>query len=401
MNTVIKLTSTQAAAMAENLKLIKAEKAILTLNVAPNGKYMQNSLVMANEGEQVQSVIWSTFIEGIEAVKTELIVETNLAQALDTLKNLNSDIEIRKEEDEYFFCVEGQVPKVPIKVLAEKPEIASPDQASLIAQYQVSGKELSTKLAEVDRTDSTAAQEICKAVTAVLGNNIKLVSGDGPTIGRAILTPKAGSLENEVPVAIPAKYIAAIKKVAAMSETISLAVFGSSIAIGSPSLVYMASLGTTSMPAPAIERIEGWSEMSTEASFTVDNGQLEALIATLRIGAGEKKTKPIIVFSNDNGQIQMKGFDGTSVILPCSKIEGAVKTVALNSNLLEKLIKQLKRGNITVSIADDINTPCRIQNGTVAEPVKDSVLFLLKTNLKQAEKDAAAESASAPDETQE
>ena len=130
--TISILSSQQAAAMADTLKLIKAERAILTLNVAPNGKYMQNSLVFANEGEQVQAVIWST-AKG-DAEQVELIIETKIVAALDILKALDSDIEIRENDGQFYFYVEGSVPSVPIKVLADKPEINMPDQATLVAK---------------------------------------------------------------------------------------------------------------------------------------------------------------------------------------------------------------------------------------------------------------------------
>lgn len=406
--TISILSSQQAAAMADTLKLIKAERAILTLNVAPNGKYMQNSLVFANEGEQVQAVIWST-AKG-DAEQVELIIETKIVAALDILKALDSDIEIRENDGQYYFYVEGSVPSVPIKVLAEKPEINMPDQATLVAKYAVGGKDLAAKLAESDRTTSDAkADPIATALTFYMdAEGITIVSTDRNTAGKAIVKPTGGECAAPAAVSIPSKYLATVKKVCSMAETVSIAVFGSSIAIGSAGLVYMASLGSQPLPEQVRKTVDAWEATKYDARFTVDSEKLQNLIQILRINSTGNMQTPVIIFTKEDNkednEVQIQGFDGAAVTLTCSKVEGKISKAGLNSNLLEKVVKQLKRGNVTISVSEQLTIPCMLQNGTIDEPEKNTVLFLAKMDPSKAKKDAekeAEEAENAPAEESE
>ena len=170
----------------------------------------------------------------------------------------------------------------------------------------------------------------------------------------------------------------------------------------------MASLGSQPLPEQVRKTVDAWEATKYDARFTVDSEKLQNLIQILRINSTGNMQTPVIIFTKEDNkednEVQIQGFDGAAVTLTCSKVEGKISKAGLNSNLLEKVVKQLKRGNVTISVSEQLKIPCMLQNGTIDEPEKNTVLFLAKMDPSKAKKDAekeAEEAENAPAEESE
>ncbi len=236
--------------------------------------------------------------------------------------------------------------------------------------------------------DKNSSRIPCRAATMDVALDeskaIKMSSSDANIVAYATAEAQAvqvsdGNDAETLKLAIPGEALDKILKLTAGAQAVNFMATATQLAVAANGTMYVCTLATQSMDVTKL--IQQWDALKLEEGVTVDAEAILNAIKVLSVADPDCKGYRLSV-SDDSFDIVTASGKQQVALFPIENLEAFQdEDKGISKFYLEKIVKNLNKGNVTIRSNNSMKIPFVFTNGTCKEPDTKAVAYIMPMKL--------------------
>lgn len=385
-----KINKSELSAIVEKMSVMASAevKAVFTLYAKKAEDKYINSVRLTNKNEQAM-ISFVIPAEGEDKTATSFSVESKrFVDVAASLLTFDKDVDIAVADGAVTLSIENTSLSIPT---TNAPDEVKFDKTGAVAAT-IEGKAFNTVFRKGGfAVDKNSSRPQCKAATLEIElsdeKTVKVSSSDGNIIAFANtnaqqLKVAEGNEAESLKIAIPGEAIEKILKLASGAQAVNLMATQTQLAVMAGGTVYTCGLATQSMDVSKF--LQSWNALKLEEGVTVDAESVLNAIKVLSVADPDCKGYSLDA-NEESFELTTAGGKQKVSLFPIETLEVFENSeMGISKFYLEKIVKNLNKGNITIRTNNSGSVPFVITNGTCKEPDTKAVAYVMKMKLSVA-----------------
>lgn len=343
------------------------------------------SVRLTGKSEQVQ-IAFKVPAEGEDKKATKFSVESKrFVDVASSLLTFDKDVDLAVQDGLLSLAIENTTLTIPTTESVDEFSF-SKDGAVAVT---VEGKTFNTVVRKGGfAVDKNSARPQCHAATIEIALDeskaIKVSSSDGNIVAYANAEAQAvkvaeGNEAESLKIAVPGEALDKVLKLAQGAQAVNFMATATQLAVSANSTMYTCTLATQSMDVSKF--VQQWDALKLEEGVTVDAEAILNAIKVLAVADPDCKGYALKVSDDSFDIVTASGKQNVS-LFPIENLEAfQSEETGISKLYLEKIVKSLNKGNVTIRTNNSGQIPFVITNGTCKEPDTKAVAYVMKMKL--------------------
>ena len=362
-------------------------------------KYL-NQVRLTGKSEQVE-VNFYVAADGDDKKATKFSVESKrFCEVASSLLTFDKDVDIAASDGVVSLSIENTTLTIPTTTSIDPISFNKEGAVAVTME----GKAFNTVLRKGGfAVDKNSSKPQCKAATLEVAldesKTITVSSSDANIIAQATGTAQAVKVADGVEslkAAIPAEALEAVLKLTQGASVVNFMATQTQFAVAAGGTMFVCTLATQSMDVSKF--LQMWNALKLEEGVTVDADSILNAVKVLNVADPDNKGFFLKLDGEERFDIVTASGKQNVALFPIESLENFAETdTGISKLYLEKIVKNLNKGNVTIRTNNSGQMPYVITNGTCKEPDTKAVAYVMKMKMTVAKKveetEEAAESA--------